>query len=94
MQEEKTLTPRPQDKQGVNIVMRKCTPVKNFILKTIRQRKEITFGERCDLSKEELTDSSDGKVLWYVVTIKLHLETRVMIECIPKTSPYKPRLKK
>lgn len=94
MQEEKILTLHPQGKQGVNILARRYEPIKNFILKTIRQRKEITFEELCDLAEAELTDSFDGKVLWYLVTVKLDLEARGTIERIPKTSPHKLRLKK
>ena len=94
MPEEKILTLHPQGKQGVNILLRRYTIIKNFILKTIRQRKEITFEELCDMAEEELTDTFDGKVLWYLVTVKLDLEARGAIERIPKTSPHKLRLKK
>lgn len=94
MQEEKILTLHPQGKHGVNILKRKYIVLKNFILKTIRQRKEITFEELCDLAEDELTNSFDGKVLWYLVTVKLDLEARGLIERIPKTSPHKLRIKK
>ena len=94
MQEEKILTLHPQGKQGVNILVRRYTVIKNFILKIIHQRKEITFEELCDLAEKELTDSFDDKVLWYLVTVKLDLEARGTIERIPKTSPHKLRLKK
>lgn len=93
MPEEKILTLHPQGKRGVTILLRRYTPIKNFILKTIHERKEITFEELCDLAEKALTTSFDGKVLWYVVTVKLDLEARGIIERIPKTSPHKLRMK-
>jgi len=45
------------------------------------------------MAGKELGDSFNGKVVWYVVSIKLELEARGYIERIPKTSPHKLRLK-
>ncbi len=93
MNEDKILTLHPQGKKGVNILKRKYDFIKDFIIKTIDKRTEIRFEELSDLAQEELTDSFDGKVLWYVVTVKLDLEARGIIERIPNTSPHVLKLK-
>lgn len=87
------MTLHPEGKQGVNILKRRYETIRDFILETIREREEISFQELSDLAEEKLSTTFDGKVLWYVVTVKLDLEARDMIERIPKTSPHVLRLK-
>lgn len=92
MKEDKIMTLHPQGKKGVNITLAKYTQIKKFILDTIRTKEEITFEALTDLAVSKLTAKFDGKVIWYVVTVKLDLEARKLIERIPKTSPHKLRL--
>lgn len=92
MKEDKIMTLHPQGKKGVNISLAKYDQIKKFILDTIRTKEEITFEALTDLAISKLTDKFDGKVIWYVVTVKLDLEARKLIERIPKTSPHKLRL--
>jgi len=92
MDEEKILTLHPQGKKGVNILKRRYDTICDFIIKIIKKKKEITFEELTDLAENQLSDSFDGKVIWYMVTVKLDLEARKIIERIPKTSPHKLRL--
>ncbi len=94
MSEEKILTLHPEGKQGVNILKRRYDTIKSFILKTIEDHEEISFDELTDLAIDSLSDTFDGKVIWYVVTVKLDLEARKIIERVPKTSPHKLRMKK
>ncbi|WP_339704958.1 hypothetical protein [uncultured Kriegella sp.] len=91
---DKIMTLHPQGKSGVNILKRRYDTIKSFIIETIREHTEITYGALSDLAVEKLSNSFDGKVVWYVVTVKLDLEARNIIERIPKTSPHKLRLKK
>jgi hypothetical protein len=42
---------------------------------------------------DELSDTFDGKVVWYILTVKLDLEARGIIERIPKINPHKLRMK-
>ena len=64
------------------------------ILFAITKYVEITYQELNDLAVKKLSANFDGKVPWYVVSVKLDLEAREIIERIPKTSPHKLRLKK
>ncbi|WP_136466979.1 DUF6958 family protein [Flagellimonas onchidii] len=91
--EEKILTLHPQGKSGVNILKRRYDFIKNYIVNTISEHGTITFEKLGDMVIEELTNSFDGKVLWYIVTVKLDLEARGIIERIPKTSPHQLRMK-
>lgn len=93
MPEEKIMTLHPQGKQGVNILKRRYDTIKEFILETIAEYKEISYEELTDLAVERLSETFDGKVIWYIVTVKLDLEARGIIERIPKTSPHKLRMK-
>ncbi|MGW9685009.1 DUF6958 family protein [Flagellimonas sp. 2504JD1-5] len=92
--EEKIITLHPQGKAGVNILKRRYDFIKDFIIKTVSEKEPITFDKLGDMAIEELTESFDGKVLWYIVTVKLDLEARGTIERIPKTSPHQLRMKK
>ena len=94
MSGERILTKHPQGKVGVNILKRRYDVIRNFILDTIKEHREISYEELSDLAIEKLSSSFDGKVVWYIVTVKLDLEARKIIERIPKTSPHKLRMKK
>ena len=92
MKEEKIMTLHPQGKKGVNILKRRYDIISSFIIKTIKREKEISFAELTELAEDKLVNSFDGKIVWYMVTVKLDLEARKMIERIPNTSPHKLRL--
>lgn len=93
MAEEKILTLHPAGKQGVNILKRRYDVIKNYILKTLKKEKTITYQALSKRAEKDLSETFDGKVVWYVVSVKLDLEARGIIERIPKTSPHQIRLK-
>ena len=90
---EKILTLHPKGKKGVNILRRRYDVIMDYILKTVQEAGDISFEDLSDKAEEDLTESFDGKVLWYIVTVKLDLEARGMIERIPRTSPHRLRIK-
>ena len=92
MNEAKIMTFHPSGKQGVNILLRRYEVIKTFILSKLKEHSEISFNELTDLAVKVLSESFDGKVVWYMVTVKLDLEARKLIERVPKTSPHKLRL--
>ncbi len=92
--EEKIMTLHPAGKQGVHILKRRYDVIKDYIVKLLEHEKEISYQEMSDRAIEDLTPTFDGKVVWYIVTVKLDLEARNIIERIPKTSPHKIRLVK
>lgn len=90
--EDRILTLHPDGKKGVNILVPKYTLIKTFILKTLEERKEISYKELNELAKTSLKACFDGSVPWYLVSVKLDLEARGIIERIPGTSPHLLRL--
>ncbi len=91
-EEPRIMTLHPQGKKGVNILQRRYDQIKDFIMKTVEKDGPITFEELSDRAVDELTPVFDGKVLWYVVSVKLDLEARGLIERVPKTSPHQLRV--
>lgn len=92
MPEEKIMTLHPQGKKGTHILKRRYDVIRDYILKTIEAAGEITYESLNDRAQSEIKDF-DGKINWYIVTVKLDLEARSIIERIPKTSPHKLRMK-
>lgn len=90
--EPRIMTLHPQGKKGVHILLRRYEQIKEFIMNTVEKDGPITFEELSDRAVDELTPVFDGKVLWYVVSVKLDLEARGLIERIPKTSPHQLRI--
>ena len=93
MPEERIMTLHPGGKQGVRIVKSKYDQVRNFILDKVKAHGDLSFDELTDMATEELAPVFDGKVIWYMVTVKLDLEARALIERIPKTSPHRLHIK-
>ncbi|MFK7947342.1 MAG: hypothetical protein AB8G11_07130 [Saprospiraceae bacterium] len=87
MNDDRILTLHPKGKKGVNILETKYDTIRNFIIKTIEIYGQISYSKLSDLAVEELTDF-DGKVVWYIVSVKLDLEARKIIKRVPKTSPH------
>jgi hypothetical protein len=90
--EEKILTLHPKGKKGTNIIKRRYDIIKRAMLSIISKEGDIAYQDLSDKMVDQLQDSFDGKVAWYVVTVKLDLEARGIIERIPKTSPHKVRI--
>ena len=90
---ERIMTLHPQGKKGVHILKIKYDVIKRFILKTIKEHHTISYQDLDIIANKELSNTFDGKVSWYIVSVKLDLEARNLIERIPKTSPHQLRLK-
>ena len=89
---DRLLTLHPEGKKGVNILVSKYNVIRAFILKTLEERNEISYKELNELAITTLKDSFDGSVPWYLVSVKLDLEARKIIERIPGTSPHFVRM--
>ena len=63
-----------------------------YITEQLRREGTLSFENLSDRAVRDLSSSFDGKVLWYLVTVKLDLEARQIIERIPRTSPHELRL--
>jgi hypothetical protein len=90
--EEKILTLHPENKKGVNISKRKYEVMKSAIIATLRETGEMAFKDLPKAVRKKLEGKFEGKITWYVVTVKLDLEARGIVERIPKKSPQRIRL--
>jgi hypothetical protein len=91
---DRIMTKHPEGKSGVNIELHKYEQVKNTILTLLERKREMTFS---DLNREAaavLRSDFDGKIPWYVVTVKLDLEARGIIARVNGTGPQRLRLTK
>lgn len=91
MKEERIMTLHPQGKKGVNILKEKYEQVKHILISFLEEKGEMEYKQLNDLAIKKLTGSFDGKIPWYVVTVKLDLEARGIIERVPGTSPHRVR---
>ena len=80
--------------KGVNISAEKYFTLKKYILESLEKNGIMTFEELFDNSIKDLQPTFEGKVGWYLVSVKLDLEAREIIERIPKTSPHQLKLTK
>lgn len=91
---EKIMTLHPDGKKGVNLAKEKYDTIREFILNTLKETGELGFSELTHLANESLSSTFDGRVTWYVVTVKLDLEARGEIERVKGKKTQYLRLKK
>ena len=89
---EKIETLHPMGKSGVNISKDKYDTIASFILEEIGSNKELTFKQLTENANKKLK-SFDGKITWYITTVKLDLEARGSIERISGKSPQTLKIK-
>jgi len=86
-----TLHPDP-NKQGVRIEKDRYDLIRETILRIMIEHQPLTFTELAQHAESALADHFSGSVSWYVVSVKLDLEARGIIERIPRTRPEQLRL--
>ena len=92
--EERILTLHPEGKKGVNILRRKYDQIAGAIIEIVKEHEEIAFQDITDKVIRKLNGQFEGRITWYLVSVKLDLEARGILERIPGTSPHRLRLKK
>ncbi len=89
------MTLHPQEgKRGVNISKGKYDVIKSAILASLRANEGMTFKDLTEDVARELEGRFDGSISWYVITVKLDLEARGVIERVPQMSPQRLRIVK
>ena len=89
---ERIQTLHPAGKNGVNIDKGKYDMVRQAIEETLQEQPGITFSGLTDAVGERIGDVFDGSVGWYVVSVKLDLEARGVVERVDGRSPQRLRL--
>ncbi|MGB0864795.1 MAG: DUF6958 family protein [Saprospiraceae bacterium] len=90
--DNRIMTKHPQGKKGVNILQSKYEFIKNAILDQLKGVEEMSYQELTNILERKLKDEFDGKVAWYVVSVKLDLEARGIIMRVPKSKPHRLRI--
>lgn len=80
MSEERILTLHPRGKNGVNILKRRYDQIKDTLISILEESGEMEFKQLNVQATNRLRDSFDGKLTWYVVTVKQDLEARGIIQ--------------
>lgn len=91
--EEKILTLHPEGKKGTSISLEKYNQVKDFILDMVSCNGTISYKELDLIAKENLEPVFDGSVSWYIVTVKLDLEARGILERVKQKGGHAIKLK-
>lgn len=91
---ERVMTKHPQGKNGVNIERAKYEQIKSAITKALLSEGDLSYSALNRAVEKQLKGKFDGKIPWYVETVKLDLEARGVVARVPKTSPQLLRLKK
>ena len=89
---ERIRTLHPAGKQGVNIDKGKYDMVRQAIEETLQAQPGITFSGMTEEVGRRIGDVFDGSVSWYVVSVKLDLEARGVLERVDGRSPQRLRL--
>jgi hypothetical protein len=91
MERIQTLHPEA-GKQGVNITREKYDIVRAAVLDALANG-PLTLAALLEDVTQRLPADFDGKPGWYMMSLKLDLEARGVIERVPKASPQQVRLK-
>jgi hypothetical protein len=83
----KVRTLHPEKKQGVNISQEKYEIIRKAILSALRAQKEMTFMKLSNAVEQQVGNTFEGSVMWYVTTVKLDLEARGDIKRVPNSRP-------
>jgi len=91
--EERILTLHPDPlKTGVNIERKKYEQVYSAILEALQQEGALTFTQLCTSVEKLIGNGFQGSLNWYIVSVKLDLEARSVIERLPGR-PHRMRIK-
>jgi hypothetical protein len=90
---DKVITLHPdRSKKGVNIDRQKYELMKTAIVEALQSNKPMTLKELEQAVTRQLKGSFDGSIMWYLMSVKLDLEARRMVQRVPFTQPARLRL--
>ena len=89
---QKIMTLHPQGKQGVNIDRSKYDTVREAIEQVLREQPGTSFSRLTELVAKRIGGTFEGSVSWYVVSVKLDLEARGVVQRVDDRSPQRLRL--
>lgn len=90
---DKVITLHPdRSKKGVNIDREKYELMKAAIVEALHSNRQLTLKELEKAVSNQLKGSFEGSIMWYLMSVKLDLEARRMVQRVPFTQPARLRL--
>lgn len=90
---DKITTSHPErGKKGVTIDRDKYEQMKVAIIEALQGNKQLTLKELDLAVRQKLKDSFEGSIMWYLMSVKLDLEARRIVQRVPFTQPARLRL--
>jgi hypothetical protein len=86
-----TLHPE-RGKQGVNIDRDKYEQIRDAIVIALQNGKQLTLKELETRVTRQLGGKFDGSIMWYLLSVKLDLEARRVLQRVPFSHPDRIRL--
>lgn len=93
MAEERFHCLHPQGKQGVNILRSKYEAVRDAILQVVEAEGVMYWSDLTDRCAT-LLPNFEGSLGWYVISVKLDLEARGVIERLPGAGKQRIQLRR
>lgn len=81
--EELIWTFKGDGRKGIQMPKKNYESLVNFILNSVEDNEELTLNALLESAQTEISDSLDGDIAWYVLQVKLDLETRDYIRLVP-----------
>jgi len=83
--EDLVWTFKPDGKKGIQMPRKSYEGLANYILNAIDNQDQLTLNALLETAQQEIADSLDGDVAWYVLQVKLDLEARDFIRQVPSS---------
>jgi hypothetical protein len=80
--EEMVTTLRPDGKKGIVMTRKHYRALMYYILNVLDAEEDYTLNRLLDQALEDLSDSLDSDISWYILQIKLDLEARDLIRAV------------
>jgi hypothetical protein len=90
--EGRIMTLHPEGKQGTHIDFDQYLTIREAIVRILGDQGEMTLKDLTSRIEDEVGPDFDGSVRWYVMTVKLDLEAREIVERVPDETPQRVRL--
>lgn len=83
-------TLRPDGKKGILLLKRHYDQLSYFILAAVYSHEHLTLNELLERGQQQLSDTIENEITWYLLQVKLDLEARGLVKSV--TPVYQKRL--
>lgn len=88
------VTVHPVRKRGIRMTQNDYSKIRAFIFSVLKSQNEIRFDTLLDLAEQELKSEFNERLAWYLLHVKIDLQTRGFVKMVVKNGHDKwPTLK-